>query len=225
MSLSDEANSVDEIAASTEALAAAARLGSPTQFFLVSKRILDVLAALLALPFVALVALGLLLINPSWNAGPLIFAQTRMGRGCVPFRAFKFRTMRPANQVSRGPDDPLETDRITRLGQFLRRMRIDELPQFINVLLGEMSLVGPRPDYWEHALHYAATIPGYRMRYSVRPGITGFAQVASGYAEGADQTVAKTRYDLRYIADAGWRMDADILWRTVRVILTGFGAR
>lgn len=215
----------NEVAAHAGALTSNVARRTPGRAFLACKRVLDICAALIALPLVALVAAVLFAINPMFNAGPLIFAQTRMGKGCVPFRAYKFRTMRPASQVSRGPEDPLETDRITGLGQFLRRMRIDELPQFANVLLGEMSLIGPRPDFWDHALHYAAEIPGYRQRYAMRPGITGLAQVSHGYAVGADQTVAKTRHDLRYIANAGWRMDLDILLRTTRVVLTGFGAR
>lgn len=225
MNLTEKAQPVDEGFASIDPASTDFSPATPSPTFLAVKRCLDVGLALVALPVVLLVGLLLILTNPLWNAGPLIYAQTRMGRGCVPFRAFKFRTMRPTSAVARGPSDPLETDRITRLGHFMRRTRIDELPQFINVLLGEMSVIGPRPDYWGHALHYAATIPGYRQRHSVRPGITGLAQVASGYAEGTDATVAKTRHDLRYIANAGWRMDLDIILRTIRVILTGFGAR
>ena len=225
MSVTDNAQPLDESSVARDNVAGYGQLVRPSPRFLSSKRIADVVAAIIALPFLALVGLVLFVINPFWNAGPLIYAQTRMGRGCVPFRAYKFRTMRPAPTVDRGPNDPVETDRITRLGHFLRRTRIDELPQFVNVLFGEMSVIGPRPDYWEHALHYAATIPGYRQRYSVRPGITGLAQVANGYAATADETVAKTRHDLRYIANAGWGMELDIIWRTVRVILTGFGAR
>ena len=198
---------------------------SRSPVFVVLKRVFDILSAVLALPVVVLMAGVLLLINPIWNPGPLIFAQTRMGRRCRPFQAYKFRTMRQVAKVDRGPDDPLETDRITPLGRFLRRTRIDEFPQFLNVLMGQMSLVGPRPDCWEHAVHYAEHIPGYRRRYVMRPGITGLAQVDNGYAEGTDATTVKTRHDLRYIAQAGFALDWYILRRTVRVMLTGFGAR
>lgn len=225
MSIIENAQPLEDASAAMETMSWTQDMAAPSPRFLTVKRMLDVIIAIMALPVVALVGLVLMAVNPIWNAGPLIYAQPRMGKGCVPFRTFKFRTMRPAAKVNRGPNDSLETDRITPLGAFLRRMRIDELPQFMNVLFGEMSVVGPRPDYWEHALHYAATIPGYRQRYSVRPGITGLAQVANGYAASADETVAKTRHDLRYIANSGWRMDMDILWRTVRVIVTGFGAR
>lgn len=203
----------------------AVRPTAPNAGYLLGKRLFDITTALLALPLLIAVALILWIANPIWNAGPLIYAQTRMGRGCVPFRAYKFRTMHPTGPVARGPDDPLETDRITPLGQFLRRTRLDELPQFLNVLLGEMSVIGPRPDYWDHALHYGATIPGYRQRYAMRPGITGLAQVSNGYAEGSQATVDKTRQDLKYIADACWATDIRIILRTARVLLTGFGAR
>ena len=193
--------------------------------FRVVKRILDIAMALAAVPGVVLTAIALMLINPIWNAGPLFFMQTRMGRDCKPFRAIKFRTMRPAGQITRGPDDPLESDRITPLGQFLRRARIDELPQFFNVLKGDMSVIGPRPDYWDHAQHYLDTIPGYRQRHVVRPGISGLAQVDGGYAEGIDATVQKTRDDLRYIRGIGLRMELYVMWRTIIVVFTGFGAR
>ncbi len=193
--------------------------------FRMFKRAFDVLIAVAALPLVVVTALLLLAINPLWNAGPLFFMQTRMGHGCRPFRAVKFRTMHPADQIVRGPDDPLESDRITPLGQFLRRSRMDELPQFFNVLVGHMSLIGPRPDFWDHATHYLDFIPGYRQRHMVRPGITGLAQVDGGYAEGVDATVEKTRHDLRYIRGSGLAMELYVLWRTIYVVFTGFGAR
>ena len=209
----------------------AGRSGSPatidptTAGFRIAKCAFDLVVAIAALPLIVLTALVLLVINPVWNAGPLFFLQTRMGRDCRPFRAVKFRTMRPANRIMRGPDDPLEADRITPLGQFLRRSRIDELPQFFNILAGHMSLIGPRPDYWDHATHYLDSIPAYRQRHMVRPGITGLAQVDGGYAEGVDATVEKTRHDLRYIRGSGIAMGFYVLWRTIHVVCTGFGAR
>jgi lipopolysaccharide/colanic/teichoic acid biosynthesis glycosyltransferase len=193
--------------------------------FRACKRGFDILVAIMAMPLILLTALILLMINPIWNAGPLFFLQTRMGRNCQPFRAVKFRTMRPARHITRGPDDPLDADRITCVGKFLRRSRIDELPQFFNVIAGQMSLIGPRPDYWEHAAHYLDFIPGYRQRHDVRPGITGLAQVDGGYAEGVNATVEKTRHDLRYIRGSGIAMEFYVLWRTIYVVLTGFGAR
>jgi lipopolysaccharide/colanic/teichoic acid biosynthesis glycosyltransferase len=193
--------------------------------FRIAKRAFDITVAVAALPLIFVTALALLMVNPLWNAGPLFFFQTRMGRNCQPFRAVKFRTMRPALQIMRGPDARLEADRITSLGQLLRRLRIDELPQFVNILTAQMSLIGPRPDYWDHATHYLDFIPGYRQRHSVRPGITGLAQVDGGYAEGVNATVEKTRHDLRYIRRSSIGMEFYVLWRTVHVVLTGFGAR
>jgi lipopolysaccharide/colanic/teichoic acid biosynthesis glycosyltransferase len=198
---------------------------STSASFRFAKRAFDLVVTVVGLPLILFTALILLAINPIWNVGPIFFLQTRMGRDCRPFRAVKFRTMRPASHILRGPDDPLEIDRITPLGQFLRHSRVDELPQIFNVLAGHMSLIGPRPDYWDHAIHYLESIPTYRQRHSVLPGITGLAQVDGGYAEGVDATVEKTRDDLRYIRDSGTAMELYVLWRTINVVLTGFGAR
>lgn len=203
----------------------AALSGSGHPLFRAGKRLFDVVVAILSLPVIAVIGVVLLLLNPLWNAGPLFFLQTRMGRDCKPFRAVKFRSMRPATAIMRGPDDPLESDRITPLGHWLRRSRIDELPQLLNVLVGQMSVVGPRPDFWDHAIHYLDTIPGYRQRHQVRPGITGLAQVDGGYAEGLNATLEKTRQDLRYIREGGLGMELYVLWRTIHVLMTGFGAR
>ena len=191
----------------------------------ISKRAVDVAVSLAAMPVVLLLCLVLMIVNPIWNPGPLFFLQKRMGRGCRGFITIKFRTMRDAPRITRGPEDPLENDRVTRLGRWLRVTRLDELPQFINVLSGEMSVIGPRPDYWDHAVHFLQSVPGYRERHKVRPGITGLAQVQTGYAEGISATVRKTHLDLRYIRTRNIRMDLYVLWRTLGVLLTGFGAR
>lgn len=204
---------------------AADRPGGSAVFW-AAKRATDIVVALLGLPFIALIALGLTIVNPVWNPGPLLYRQQRMGRNGRVMTVWKFRTMLPHDgSIARGPDDPLEEERITPLGGWLRQTRIDELPQFLNVLWGEMSLIGPRPDYLDHALFYARVVPGYRSRYAVRPGISGWAQVRLGYAEGFELTAEKTRLDLLYIRRAGWWLEMRILWRTFAVIVTGFGAR
>ncbi len=128
--------------------------------------------------------------------------------------------MRPGERL-RAFDAPVENGRTPPLGAFLRRHRIDELPQFLNVLRGEMSLIGPRPDALEHAEILAAAIPRYRQRLAVRPGITGLAQVRHGYAVGLAQTAAKARSDLVYIRARTVRLDLLILWATVRLVLRG----
>ncbi|MEL6219776.1 MAG: sugar transferase [Pseudomonadota bacterium] len=190
-----------------------------------AKRAFDVAVAVGALPVVSFVALLVFVLNPLTNRGPLFYHQLRMGRNCKPFTMVKFRTMRDGDGIDRGPDDPVEDNRITPLGRILRRTRIDELPQIINILTGDMSLIGPRPDYWDHAIHYIDAVPGYRERHTVRPGITGLAQVDGGYAEGIHATVEKTQFDMEYITRLGPAMEAYVLMRTVRVVFTGHGAR
>jgi lipopolysaccharide/colanic/teichoic acid biosynthesis glycosyltransferase len=182
------------------------------------KRAIDIVLCLLAAPAVILVAGFVLLGNLVGNRGPLFFWQERMGRGCRPFRMVKFRTMRPADRIERGPDDPVETDRITPFGAFLRDAKLDELPQIWNVLKGDMSLIGPRPDYLPHAQSYMGDVPGYRTRHEVTPGITGLAQITTGYAEGVEATAAKVRMDLAYMRHAGFMLDLLIFTRTL-----GFG--
>jgi len=207
-----------------EAIFSAAGSG-PRSLLLPAKRVFDIAMALAVTPLILAASVLLLLLNPFWNRGPLFYLQRRMGKDCRPFTAIKFRTMTPAATIARGPDDPVEDERITTLGRVLRRSRIDELPQFFNVLVGDMSVIGPRPDFWDHAVHYFHTVPGYRYRHAVRPGITGLAQVDGGYAEGMTATFEKTRFDMRYITGFGLTMECYILWRTLCVILTGFGAR
>lgn len=188
------------------------------------KRSFDVTMSLLLLPIVAVVALVLLVLNPFYNRGRLIYTQPRMGRGCQPFTAYKFRSMTDVPAIARTADSPLETDRITRLGGFLRKSRIDELPQVLNVLRGDMSLIGPRPDYYDHAVRFLEEVSGYRERHAVRPGISGLAQTELGYIEGVEATRRKVRADLYYIANASFRLEAWIFVRTLLVILRRGGA-
>jgi len=180
--------------------------------------------SLLLLPLLGFFALVLICVNPFLNPGRLFFVQNRMGRNCEAFPAFKFRSMREAEAIERSADCPLEVDRITPLGNFMRKTRIDELPQILNVLRGEMSLIGPRPDYFDHAVHYLIEIPGYRERHIVRPGISGLAQTEVGYVEGVEATRNKVNADLYYISNAGFRLEAWIVWRTFAVILGRRGA-
>lgn len=197
---------------------------SDAPFFEATKRAADIAVSLAILPVVLLVGLFLLLANPFANPGTLLFRQQRMGRDCRPFTAYKFRSMRPESEVSRRADDPLEAHRITPLGARLRRMRLDELPQIVNVLKGDMSLIGPRPDFYDHACVYVETIPGYRLRHVVRPGISGLAQTEIGYVQGIEATRRKVRADLHYIANSSLRLDAWIFWRTLVVVLRRDGA-
>ena len=194
-----------------------------TPFFWAAKRGCDIGFSLLLMLPLMLCCLVLLALNPIWNRGPLFFTQIRMGRGCRAFKAVKFRTMRCA-PMRRGPDDPIEADRITALGRFLRTSRIDELPQILNVLRGDMSLIGPRPDYFTHARSYLRHIPEYRRRHAVRPGISGLAQIELGYVEGLDGTRCKALADLRYIREASFALDLEIFLRTIWTVLARKGA-
>jgi lipopolysaccharide/colanic/teichoic acid biosynthesis glycosyltransferase len=186
------------------------------------KRAFDLALCVLLLPVIGLTALVLLLLNPWFNRGPLFFQQERMGWDCRPFRAWKFRTMTEAAGIERGAFDALESNRITPLGGLLRRTRVDELPQILNVLRGDMSLIGPRPDYYEHALTYLETIPGYRNRHAVLPGISGYAQTEVGYVDDEGAMHAKVAADLYYVRHASIRLDLWITWRTLVVV---FGVR
>ncbi|MDK3017758.1 sugar transferase [Pseudodonghicola flavimaris] len=184
------------------------------------KRAFDICFSLLLLPVLGLAALSLVVLNPLANPGNIIFSQIRMGRGCKPFVAYKFRSMTAVTRMRRGADDPLETDRITRLGRVIRKFRIDELPQIINVLKGDMSLIGPRPDYIHHARKYLRDVPGYRHRHAVRPGISGLAQTEVGYIHGIEALAKKVRADIYYINNSGFSLELWIFWRT---LITVFG--
>jgi len=190
------------------------------------KRTSDIAFSLLALPAIGILAIALLLLNPFFNPGPVFYRQARMGRHGTPFLMWKFRTMIPCSMgLVRAHHEPVEEDRITRLGRFLRKYRLDELPNVFNVLRGEMSVVGPRPDAFEHAVELIDTVPRYRDRFRVLPGITGIAQVRLGYADTTDIVRRKARYDAFYVRKARVQTDLHVLARTVGVMLTGFGAK
>lgn len=195
-----------------------------TKLFWFFKRLFDVIVSLALLPLLGVIALSIAALNPFFNKGPLLFFQTRMGRACHPFTAIKFRSMKQVAKIERGPNDPLETCRITKLGNFLRKSRIDELPQILNVLKGEMSLIGPRPDFYTHAVEYAKTVPGYVARHSIRPGISGLAQTRLGYVEGTEATRKKVDYDLIYVREVSYGMELSVIGSTVLTIL-GRGGR
>ncbi|WP_191287501.1 sugar transferase [Aliiroseovarius zhejiangensis] len=190
--------------------------------FAIGKRVFDVLFCLLLLPILIAVGVILLILNSAYNPGPVLFMQPRMGRNCIPFMAYKFRTMTPSSRRRRA-NDPLEDDRITGLGAALRQSRLDELPQIINVLRGEMSLIGPRPDCYDHAVTFLNDVPGYKERHVVLPGISGFAQTEIGYVEGIAATARKVEADLHYIANRSFRFEMWIVWRTLVTVISRTG--
>jgi lipopolysaccharide/colanic/teichoic acid biosynthesis glycosyltransferase len=207
-------------------------LGSliPGIVFAKAKRAFDLVTALVALPlltpFMLIVALLIRLDSP----GPVLFRQQRMGYRGRAFLMFKFRTMREsapgigadARQAAITRDDD---ERVTRIGRFLRQYRIDELPQLINVIRGDMSWIGPRPEAVPLSLWYEAELPFYRYRHIVRPGITGWAQVKQGHVADVDEVLWKLHYDFYYIKNFSFWLDVLIVARTIRTILSGFGAR
>lgn len=198
-------------------------LGS-NRIFWIAKRLFDVAGSLVLLPLLGLSVMSLLVLNPFLNPGKLLFIQKRMGRECRPFYAIKFRSMRAVDAIERGPNDPVEVQRITTLGRFLRKSRLDELPQILNVVFGEMSLIGPRPDYYSHAIDYLKNVPGYRERHIVRPGISGLAQVDLGYVEGTEATRKKVNADHHYINEAGFVQEGTLVVKTIVTVLARAGA-
>ncbi len=187
------------------------------------KRVIDIVASAVALVVISPLMGVLALAVKADSKGPVLFKQERLGRNRKPFRIFKFRSMRTDAEAG-GPALSSEKDnRVTRLGSFMRKYRLDELPNFINVLRGDMSLVGPRPEraYFAHRIMQRA--PQYAMLYTVRPGITGWGMVKFGYASNVDQMIERMRYDLLYIENASMSIDIKILFHTVHTVITGKG--
>ena len=187
------------------------------------KRALDISFSLVALVLLFVPMLIIALLVKLSSPGPVFFRQERIGLGGKPFRIIKFRSM-VANAESHGPqlsstDDP----RITPIGRFLRRTRMDELPQFWNVIKGEMSLVGPRPERQHFIDEITKVAPHYRHLHKVRPGITSWGQVKFGYAENVDQMLRRLKYDILYIENMSLAVDLKILAYTALIVLKGSG--
>lgn len=192
----------------------------PNRFYLLVKRGMDVAIGLLGMAALALlfpfIALALRLESPS----PLFYRQVRVGRGGRPFELIKFRTMVPDAEAA-GPQWTQEDDRrITRVGRVLRRLHLDELPQAISLLRGEMSFIGPRPERPEFVATLEKQIPFYRARHALRPGVTGWAQVNYGYGSSTEDALVKLQYDLYYNKHCSPYLDLVILVRTLSLILT-----
>ena len=189
------------------------------------KRLFDLAAVIITMPvwllLAALVAVAVRVFSP----GPVLFRQTRVGKGGRHFTIYKFRTMRSDAEAG-GPrfaevDDP----RLVRGGAFLRRYRLDEIPQLWNVLRGDMSLVGPRAEQAPFVEEFSRAIPFYSLRHLMRPGVTGWAQTNAAYAADLEATVRKLTYDLYYIKHVSPLLDLRILWASVWTVVTGSGSR
>lgn len=197
-----------------------------TGIFNVCKRIIDILLALagliLTLPFFPVIALAIKLDSP----GPVFFSQLRVGCKEKTFVLHKFRTMRVDAEEKTGAVWAGKNDsRVTRLGKFLRNTRIDELPQLINILRGDMSFVGPRPERPEFVEKLKQVIPYYSKRHFIKPGLTGWAQVKYSYGSSVEDAIEKLRYDLYYIKNISPFLETIIFLETIKVVLFGRGAR
>lgn len=190
------------------------------------KRAFDLIASsillLIAAPIMLATAIAILI----ESGGPVIYRQERVGRAGKPFWLLKFRSMAKDSERDGIPQwASLDDPRVTTVGQFIRRTRIDELPQLFNVLRGDMSLVGPRPERSFFVTQLAEQIPFYRARLSVKPGITGWAQIRFSYGASVEDAVRKLQFDLYYVKNHTLLLDLVIVFQTVRVVLNGAGAR
>jgi exopolysaccharide biosynthesis polyprenyl glycosylphosphotransferase len=189
-----------------------------------AKRVVDITVSLLVLivsaPLWMVIGIAIKLDSP----GPIVYSQERVGKNEKLFKMHKFRSMRADAETASGPVwAPKNDTRVTTIGKFLRKTRLDEIPQFVNVLDGEMSLVGPRPERPFFVEKLAKEIPLYKRRLTVRPGITGWAQIKQGYDTSIDDVRSKVRYDLFYIENMSFRMDIKILLTTLYVMVAGKG--
>jgi sugar transferase (PEP-CTERM system associated) len=183
--------------------------------------ILSLIGIVVALPLVAVIATLIKLDSP----GPVFYRQVRVGLRARPYMIWKFRSMF-IDAEKEGARWASEVDsRVSRVGRYLRKWRLDEIPQLINVIRGEMSLVGPRPERPVFVQELRSAIPYYDLRHTVRPGITGWAQTQFGYGASTEDSHVKLQYDLYYVKYLSIQLDARILIETIRVILLGEGAR
>lgn len=186
---------------------------------LAGKWMLDISLAVLGLGLLALalpaIALAIFLDCP----GPVFYVQTRVGKGGKLFSLYKFRSMVPGAENGHALWAEVDDPRVTRVGRLLRRTHLDELPQFLNILKGEMSLVGPRPERPEFVEQLAREIPSYHARHQVKPGATGWALVMQGYGGSKEDSLRKLQYDLYYIRHWSLRFDVLILAKTLAVML------
>ena len=193
-------------------------------FYDLFKRALDILGGITGMLILVLFSPFLALAVALDSGFPVFYSQLRLGRGGSRFRIYKFRTMYQQAGVDNGARTTMENDpRVTRVGNFLRKTRLDELPQFWNVLRGDMSLVGPRAEIPELVADYQKQIPFYRARLLVKPGLTGWAQINYGYVTSVTETGVKLEYDLYYIKHRTISMDVQIILRTIGTVVRRTG--
>jgi sugar transferase (PEP-CTERM system associated) len=196
------------------------------RLIMLTKRLIDIVVSavglLLSAPIVLLTAVAIKLDSP----GPIFYRQERVGRNDESFTIYKFRSMSDSAEANVGPVWAAEDDpRVTRIGKMIRKLRIDEIPQMINVLKGEMSLVGPRPERPFFVWTLNTKIPYYSLRHSIQPGITGWAQICYPYGDSEEDAIEKLQYDLYYIKNMSALFDLQIIFESLKVVLLGKGSR
>ena len=187
------------------------------------KRVSDVIVSLLTLIIISPLLLAIAVAVKCSSKGPVIYKQRRIGYHKKPFNIYKFRSMKVDAEASGPALSSLNDPRITQLGRFLRKYRLDELPQFWNVVKGDMSLVGPRPEREYYIKQILTRAPYYTLIHQVRPGITSWGMVKYGYASDVDGMVERLRYDLLYIENVSMLVDLKIMFYTVQTVFTGKG--
>ena len=193
--------------------------------YITAKRALDVAAIVTVLPAISvIIALTAVAIKLE-SKGNVFFWQKRVGMNGKVFNMLKLRSMTATSEKNGSQFAQSNDMRVTRVGKFIRKFRIDELPQMWNVVNGDMSIIGPRPEQESFVKEFNQTIPNYSLRHMVRPGITGLAQTEQGYVADANGTVTKLRYDMYYIRNLSFMTDFQIGLKTIYTIMTGFGAR
>jgi exopolysaccharide biosynthesis polyprenyl glycosylphosphotransferase len=197
-----------------------------SRFRLFFKRLVDItLSVCLLILFLPLILIIAVLIKFD-SKGPVIFSQERLGENKKIYRIYKFRSMVADAEKKSGPVWAQDNDeRITRVGRLLRKWRLDEIPQLWNVLKGEMSFVGPRPEREFFVKELEKKIPYYGFRFAIKPGLTGWAQVCYAYGSSVGDAIEKLNYELFYIKNMSMLMDLMIVLRTIKIVLFGRGAR
>jgi sugar transferase (PEP-CTERM system associated) len=197
-----------------------------TAWIVFSKRVLDIVVSSLGLLWAAPIALITAIAIKLDSRGPVFYFQERVGENESVFTLYKFRSMYCDAEIGTGPKWAAKNDpRVTRIGAIIRKLRIDEIPQLVNVLKGEMSLVGPRPERPYFVAQLKETIPYYELRFTVKPGITGWAQISYPYGDSEADAIEKLQYDLYYTKYMSPVFDLQILFETIKVILLGRGAQ
>lgn len=197
----------------------------PPPWFNPIKRGTDILLVLICAPILLLLGLLIGILVRLESHGPAIYRQRRVGARRREFTLLKFRSMREDAEVDGAQFTEEDDPRITRLGRFLRKTRLDEIPQFWNILKGDMSLVGPRPERPKFVAEYQQSITHYELRHLVRPGLTGWAQIETGYSSDREGTIRKLERDFYYIKYRSVALDTYIIYRTLRTVFFGHGAR